>query len=75
MPIRRTCAEKYLQRHESKETAAIFETVLGHIDLNKRKIVDFPEERLLRLSSVSNQQHIETELSFEVKLFIKDIDA
>jgi len=62
-------------QNESKETAAIFETVLGHIDLNKRKIVDFPEERLLHLSSVSDQQHSETKLSFEVKLFIKDIDA
>ena len=32
-------------QNEDKETAAIFETVLGHIDLHKRKIVEFPSER------------------------------
>ena len=32
--------------NEKNETAAIFETILGHIDLSKRKIVNFPEDKL-----------------------------
>jgi len=62
-------------QNEYKETAAIFETVLGHIDLHKRKIVEFPSERLLHLCNVTDEQHTKSELSFDVKLFIKDMDA
>ena len=62
-------------QNEDKETAAIFETVLGHIDLHKRKIVEFPSERLLHLCNVTDEQHTKSELSFDVKLFIKDMDA
>ena len=61
--------------NEKKETAAIFETILGHIDLSKRKIVNFPEDKLKNLINVSESQRKESNLSFEVKLFIKDIDA
>ena len=62
-------------QNEDKETAAIFETVLGHIDLHKRKIVEFPSERILHLCNVTDEQHTKSELSFDVKLFIKDMDA
>ena len=62
-------------QNEDKETAAIFETVLGHIDLHKRKIIEFPSERLLHLCNVTDEQHNKSELSFDVKLFIKDMDA
>ena len=61
--------------NEKNETAAIFETILGHIDLSKRKIVNFPEHKLKNLINVSESQRKESNLSFEVKLFIKDIDA
>ena len=61
--------------NEKNETAAIFETILGHIDLSKRKIVNFPEDKLKNLINVSESQRKKSNLSFEVKLFIKDIDA
>ena len=61
--------------NEKNETAAIFETILGHIDLRKRKIVNFPEDKLQNLINVSESQRKDSNLSFEVKLFIKDIDV
>ena len=61
--------------NEKNETAAIFETILGHIDLSKRKIVNFPEDKLQNLINVSESQRKDSNLSFEVKLFIKDIDV
>ena len=61
--------------NEKNETAAIFETILGHIDLSKRKIVNFPEDKLNNLINVSDSQRIDSNLSFEVKLFIIDIDV
>ena len=68
-------AKKYVNfENEKNETAAIFETILGHIDLSKRKIVNFPEDKLKNLINVSESQRKESNLSFEVKLFIKDID-
>ena len=62
-------------QNKDNEVAAIFETVLGHIDLNKRKIVDFSDEMMERLLKVSNEQRKISELPFEVKLHIKDINA
>ena len=61
--------------NEKNETAAIFETILGHIDLSKRKIVNFPEDKLQNLINVRESQRKDSNLSFEVKLFIKDIDV
>ena len=61
--------------NEKNETAAIFKTILGHIDLSKRKIVNFPEDKLQNLINVSESQRKDSNLSFEVKLFIKDIDV
>lgn len=61
-------------QNKDNEVAAIFETVLGHIDLNKRKIVNFSEQMIENLLKVSNEQRKISELPFEVKLHIKDID-
>ena len=61
-------------QNKDDEVAAIFETVLGHIDLNKRKIVNFSEKMIENLLKVSNEQRKISELPFEVKLHIKDIN-
>ena len=61
-------------QNKDDEVAAIFETVLGHIDLNKRKIVNFSEQMIENLLKVSNDQRKISELPFEVKLHIKDIN-
>ena len=61
-------------QNKDDDIAAIFETVLGHIDLNKRKIVNFSNQMIENLLKVSNQQRKISELPFEVKLYIKDID-
>ena len=62
-------------QNENSEIAAIFETILGHIDLNKRKIVDFPDDKLQHIVNVCNEQNQSVSIPFEVKLQIKDIDA
>lgn len=61
-------------QNKDYELAAIFETVLGHIDLNKRKIVNFSEERIESLQKICSNQNADTEIPFRVKLQIKDID-
>ena len=61
-------------QNKDDEVAAIFETVLGHIDLNKRKIVNFSEQMIENLLKVSNEQRKISELPFKVKLHIKDIN-
>ena len=61
-------------QNKDDEVAAIFETVLGHIDLNKRKIVNFSDQMIENLLKVSNEQRKISELPFSVKLHIKDID-
>ena len=61
-------------QNKDDEVAAIFETVLGHIDLNKRKIVNFSEQMIENLLKVSSEQRKISELPFEAKLHIKDID-
>ena len=62
-------------QNENSEIAAIFETILGHIDLNKRKIVNFPDDKLDHILNVCNEQNDSVNIPFEVKLQIKDIDA
>jgi len=62
-------------KNKDDQIAAIFETILGHIDLKKRKIVDFPDDRLQYILNVCDEQNKNTELPFNVKLYIKDIDA
>ncbi len=61
-------------QNKDHDVAAIFETVLGHIDLNKRKIVNFSDQMIENLLKVSNEQRKISKLPFEVKLHIKDID-
>ena len=61
-------------QNKDSELAAIFETVLGHIDLNKRKIVNFSEERTESLQKICSNQKADAEIPFSVKLHIKDID-
>ena len=51
-------------QNKDDEVAAIFETVLGHIDLNKRKIVNFSEQMIENLLKVSNEQRKISELPF-----------
>ena len=62
-------------QNKDSEIAAIFETILGHIDLNKRKIVDFPKDKFQHIMSVSSKQNKNIDIPFEIKLYIKDIDA
>ena len=62
-------------RNKDDQIAAIFETILGHIDLKKRKIVDFPDDRLQHILNVCDKQNKNIELPFNVKLYIKDINA
>ena len=62
-------------KNKDDQIAAIFETILGHIDLKKRKIVDFPDDRLQHILNVCDKQNKNIELPFNVKLYIKDINA
>ena len=62
-------------KNKENQIAAIFETILGHIDLKKRKIVNFPDDRFQHILNVCNEQNKNIELSFDVKLYIKDINA
>ena len=43
--------------------------------LHLAQIVNFPKDKLNNLINVSESQRKESNLSFEVKLFIKDIDV
>ena len=61
-------------QNKDEEIAAIFETVLGHIDLNKRKIVNFPNDKNEHIQNVYLTQKQIREIPFEIKLHIKDID-
>ena len=61
-------------QNKDEEIAAIFETVLGHIDLNKRKIVNFPDNKLEHILNIYNTQKAQRDISFDIKLHIKDID-
>ena len=62
-------------KNKDDQIAAIFETILGHIDLKKRKIVNFPDERFQNILNVCDEQNKNIELPFDVKLYIKDINA
>ena len=61
-------------QNKDEEIAAIFETVLGHIDLNKRKIVNFPNEKNEHIQNVYLTQKQIRDIPFEIKLHIKDIN-
>ena len=61
-------------QNEDAELAAIFETVLGHIDLQKRKIVNFSDDKIQHTQDICKKQKECTDISFEIKLAIKDIN-
>ena len=61
-------------QNKNNELAAIFETVLGHIDLNIRKVVHFPEDKMEHLIKVCKEQADISKLPFDVKLYIKSIN-
>jgi len=61
-------------QNEDGKLAAIFETVLGHIDLQKRKIVNFSDDKIQHTQDICQKQKEGTDISFEIKLAIKDIN-
>lgn len=62
-----------LQNKEG-ELAAIFETVLGHINLSARKVTEFDDKRLTNLLTYRELNTINEQLPFELRLKIKDLD-
>ena len=61
-------------QNKDAELAAIFETVLGHIDLKKRKIVNFSDDKIQHIQEIYQKQKEGTDIPFEIKLAIKDIN-
>ena len=61
-------------QNENSDIAAIFETVLAHIDLNQRKVVNFADEKIKHLQNVYLDQRKMIDIPFDIKLHIKDID-
>jgi acyl-CoA thioesterase FadM len=61
-----------LQNKEG-ELAAIFETVLGHINLSARKVTEFDDKRLNDLLAYKELNTINEQLPFELRLKIKDL--
>lgn len=59
--------------NEQGDLSAIFETVLGHIDMNARRMTHFSDDRLQFILNYKNSNKIEEELPFEAKLKIKDL--
>ena len=61
--------------NEESKVAAIFETVLGHINLNERKMANFSEDKLNHILDYFEKNRVECELPFELKLKINDIQS
>lgn len=59
--------------NEQGDLSAIFETVLGHIDMNARRMTHFSDDRLQFILNYKNSNKIEEDLPFEAKLKIKDL--
>ena len=59
--------------NENNELAAIFETVLGHINLNERKMVPFSHDRLNNILEYKERTKLDQGLPFELKLKIRDL--
>ncbi|MDA8854333.1 thioesterase family protein [Gammaproteobacteria bacterium] len=59
--------------NENNELAAIFETVLGHINLNERKMVPFSDDRLKNILEYKERTKLDQDLPFELKLKIRDL--
>ena len=60
-------------QNEKNELAAIFETVLGHIDLTARKVTEFKPERLKNLLDYKKTHALQESLPFDLRLKIKDL--
>ncbi len=60
-------------KNENDELSAIFETVLAHMDLNARKVTEFKSSKLNELLKYKNQNSLEEDLPFELKLKIRDL--
>ena len=52
---------------------AIFETILGHIDMNKRQTTNFSDNRLKTLLNLKDDHANGFKIPFELKLKIKDL--
>ena len=61
-------------QNENLDIAAIFETVLAHISLNQRKVVNFADDKIKHLQNVYLEQRKMIDIPFDIKLHIKDID-
>ena len=59
--------------NEQGDLSAIFETVLGHIDMKARRMTHFSDDRLQFILNYKNSNKIEEDLPFEAKLKIKDL--
>ena len=60
-------------QNEKNELAAIFETVLGHMDLTARKVTEFKPERLKNLLDYKKTHALQESLPFDLRLKIKDL--
>ena len=60
-------------QNKEGELAAIFETVLGHINLSARKVTEFDDKRLNDLLAYKELNTINEQLPFELRLKIKDL--
>ena len=60
-------------QNKDNELSAIFETVLGHMDLNARKVVEFSEDVRQRLLEYKNNNSLIEDLPFEIRLKIKNL--
>ncbi len=61
--------------NDDKEIAAIFETVLGHINLKERKMTNFDDAKLNHILDYFKSNRIDNDLPFELKLKINDIQV
>jgi acyl-CoA thioester hydrolase len=60
-------------QNDKNELSAIFETVLAHMDLNARKVVEFSEDVRQRLLEYKNNNSLIEDLPFEIRLKIKNL--
>ena len=59
--------------NESAEVAAVFETVLGHIDLKARKMTNFTDDKIEFLLNYLNKNKLSVPIPFDIRLKIKDL--
>jgi|TARA_B100001094_G_scaffold42960_1_gene37710 acyl-CoA thioester hydrolase len=60
-------------QNDKNELSAIFETVLAHMDLNARKVVEFSKDVRQRLLEYKNNNSLIEDLPFEIRLKIKNL--